>query len=246
MNTEKQLQDLAYNYWWSWNQEVWNLFSSINKTIWTETRNPVLVLKNTANLAEVLKNEDTKKLVNALHTKLQTYLNRRNIGATWYAKTFPNVKGPIAYFSAEYGIHEALPIYSGGLGVLSGDHVKSASDLGIPLVFVGLFYSNGYFTQRINEDGQQVDLYGKFSPENLSLTEVKDAKGEAIVFPLEMADRTIKIQAWKAQVGTSELYLLCSNHPDNTESDRLLTAKLYGGDREMRISQEIILGIRKN
>lgn len=243
INTEKQLQDMAYNYWWSWTQETWSLFSSINKEVWTETRNPVLVLKNTANLAEILKNEDIKKEINTLHTRLQTYLERREKGTTWFAKTYPTTKGPIAYFSAEYGIHEALPIYSGGLGVLSGDHVKSASDLGIPMVFVGLFYSNGYFTQRINEEGKQLDLYGKFDPANLSLTNVTNKDGSPLVFPLELADRTIKVQAFKATVGTSELYLLDSNHPDNSDSDRLLTAKLYGGDREMRISQEVILGI---
>lgn len=243
MNTEKQLHDLAYNYWWSWNQDVWNLYSMINKDVWSQTRNPVAVLKNTKDLKEQIQKTEIQKEVARLHANLETYLNRSKKKETWFAKKYPTTSGPIAYFSAEYGIHEALPIYSGGLGVLSGDHVKSASDLGIPLVFVGLFYSNGYFTQRINEEGKQLDLYGKFSPENLSLTEVVNPQGEKIVFPLELGDRTIKVQAFKAMVGTSELYLLCSNHPDNSESDRLLTAKLYGGDREMRISQEIILGI---
>jgi starch phosphorylase len=243
LSTEKKLQEMAYNYWWSWNQDVWNLFSVINKEIWSETRNPILVLKKTENLNEILKNEDIKNKINDLHETLTTYLNRKNIGDTWFAKTFPGIKGPIAYFSAEYGIHEALPIYSGGLGVLSGDHVKSASDLGIPMVFVGLFYSNGYFIQRINEEGKQVDLYGKFSPDNLSLTQVKTEDGKNLVFDLDIADKTIKIQAFKALVGTSELYLLDSNHPDNSDEDRLLTAKLYGGDREMRFSQETILGI---
>nr|BDT27635.1 alpha-glucan family phosphorylase [Bacteriovorax sp. HI3] len=240
MTTLSQLNDLAYNYWWSWNQDVWNLFSSINKEVWAETRNPVLVLKNTKDLEASLNNEDLKKKVGDLHSRLTAYLNRKD---TWFAKNFANVKGPIAYFSAEYGIHEALPIYSGGLGVLSGDHVKSASDLGIPMVFVGLFYSNGYFTQRINEEGKQLDLYGKFQPENLSLTPVTTKNGETLVFDLELAERTIKVQAHKAMVGSSELYLLDSNHPANSEADRLLTAKLYGGDREMRISQEVILGI---
>lgn len=243
LSTEKQLHEIAYNYWWSWNQDAWNLFSSINKEIWDETRNPVLVLKKTENLNEVLKNESIKSATAQIHTRLLKYLNRKNIGDTWFAKNYSSVKGTIAYFSAEYGIHEALPIYSGGLGVLSGDHVKSASDLGLPMIFVGLFYSNGYFIQRINEEGKQLDLYGKFSPENLSLTPVMAKDGKPLVLDQEIADRIVKIQAFKAQVGTSELYLLDSNHPDNTEEDRLLTAKLYGGDREMRFSQEIILGI---
>ncbi len=243
LSTESQLQELAYNYWWSWNQEVWDLFSAINKEVWADTRNPVVVLKKTSHLIEVIKDEEIKNKISEQHSRLTTYLNRKNIGDTWFAKKFPTLKGPIAYFSAEYGIHEALPIYSGGLGVLSGDHVKSASDLGIPMVFIGLFYSNGYFIQRINEEGKQIDLYGKFSPENLSLKPVTNKDGKTLVFDLDIADKTIKIQAFKALVGSSVLYLLDSNHPDNSDEDRLLTAKLYGGDREMRFSQEIILGI---
>lgn len=243
LNAKQQLEVMAYNYWWSWNQDVWNLFSSINNEVWGETRNPVLVLKRTENLDQLLENADLKKKISDLYTRLVTYLNRKNTGETWFAKTFPNVSGPVAYFSAEYGIHEALPIYSGGLGVLSGDHVKSASDLGIPMVFIGLFYSNGYFTQRINEEGKQLDLYGKFSPDNLSLTPVMAKDGGPLVFEVTLAERKISVQAHKAMVGQSELFLLDSNHPNNSESDRLLTAKLYGGDREMRISQEIILGI---
>lgn len=242
-STKELCTDLAMNYWWSWNQEVWSLFSKINKEVWSETRNPVLVLKNTKNLDETLMDFEIKNEAIRLHEKLSTYLERKNHKDTWYHQNFPEMRGPIAYFSAEYGIHEALPIYSGGLGVLSGDHVKSASDLGLPMVFVGLFYSNGYFTQRINEEGKQLDLYGKFNPDNLSLTQVSSKDGSPLVFELEIAERTLKIQAYKAMVGTSELYLLDSNHPENTEADRLLTAKLYGGDREMRISQEIILGI---
>jgi len=242
-STKELCTDLAMNYWWSWNQEVWALFSKINHEVWSETRNPVLVLKNTKNVEEVLEKSDIKMQVESLHKKLQTYIERGNNGDTWYKQNFKSFKGPIAYFSAEYGIHEALPIYSGGLGVLSGDHVKSASDLGLPMVFVGLFYSNGYFTQRINEEGKQLDLYGKFNPENLSLTPVTKKDGTELVFDLELAERVLKIKAHKAMVGTSELYLLDSNHPENSESDRMLTAKLYGGDREMRISQEIILGI---
>lgn len=242
-NAEKQLNEMAYNYWWSWSQDAWSLFSTINKEVWQETRNPVLVLKNTKNLTEVLEDTTLQTKISALYNSFTTYMERNKKGQTWFAKNFANPSGPIAYFSAEYGIHEALPIYSGGLGVLSGDHVKSASDLGVPMVFIGLFYSNGYFTQRINEVGKQEDHYGVFSPDNLSLTQVTGKDGTPLVFALELAGKIIKIQAFKAQVGTSDLYLLDSTHPDNTESERLITAKLYGGDREMRISQEVILGI---
>lgn len=243
LSTEQQLREIANNYWWSWNQDSWVLFSSINNIVWGESRNPVLVLKHTGNLLEIIQNEDIKNKIEILHHRMTTYLDRKNIGETWYAKNFPQVKGPIAYFSAEYGIHDALPIYSGGLGVLSGDHVKSASDLGIPMVFVGLFYSNGYFIQKITHDGKQIDLYGKFYPDNLSLTPVTNIDGSPLILELDVADRKIKVHAHKAVVGTSQLYLLDSNHPDNPESDRLITAKLYGGDREMRFAQEVILGI---
>lgn len=243
LTTENKLQELALNYWWSWNQDVWNIFSTINEKVWNESRNPVLVLKRTENLSQIINDKEISLKINQQHDRLSAYLKRKTECATWFAKTFSAVKGPIAYFSAEYGIHEALPIYSGGLGVLSGDHVKSASDLGIPMVFIGLFYSNGYFTQRINEEGKQLDYYDKFSPENLSLVQVTNSKGENLVFDLEIAGRIVKIQAFKAKVGLSELYLLDSNLSANTEQDRHLTAKLYGGDREMRISQEIILGI---
>ena len=239
----KKCNAISMNYWWSFNQDSWELFSAINPTVWEKERNPVMVMKQTPNLSEVVKNENIVKKIESVHSQFETYMNRQKNHATWFSKNYQNFNGSIAYFSAEYGIHEALPIYSGGLGVLSGDHVKSASDLGIPLIFVGLFYSNGYFTQRIDKEGKQLDLYGKFLPENLSLEAVNDKNGNRIIIDLEIAERVVKIQAYKAMVGTSELYLLDSSHPDNCLEDQHLTAKLYGGDREMRISQEIILGI---
>lgn len=241
--TEKKLNELAYNYWWSWNQDVWNLFQTINKDVWDANRNPVLVLKKTEDLAKRLSDSTIAKAIDDQHARLTAYLKRTEERQTWFSKNYSDTKGPIAYFSAEYGIHESLAIYSGGLGVLSGDHVKSASDLGVPMIFVGLFYSNGYFKQRINQEGKQVDLYEKFSPDNLSLTAVQTKEGKKLTLDLELGTRSIKVQAFKAQVGLSELYLLDSNLPENSENDRMLTAKLYGGDREMRISQEIILGI---
>lgn len=240
---KKQMTEISMNYWWSFNQDSWELFSMINPELWEKERNPVMVLNQTNNLETLLLKSEISQKLESVYSRFSAYMNRRQEQKTWYQKTFKEVNGSIAYFSAEYGIHEALPIYSGGLGVLSGDHVKSASDLGIPLVFIGLFYSNGYFTQRIDKAGKQLDLYGKFLPENLSLTEVNDDQGKRIVIPLEIAGRIVKIQAFKAMVGTSELYLLDSTHADNSLEDQHLTAKLYGGDREMRISQEVILGI---
>ena len=243
LSTNGQLHAIAYNYWWSWNQEVWELFSLINPMAWEESRNPVQVLKQTPNLSDIIQHEEIQNSINYFYNKMQEYLSRQVNGETWFNKNFSSAKGPIAYFSAEYGIHEALPIYSGGLGVLSGDHVKSASDLGIPMVFVGLFYSNGYFIQKINHDGKQIDEYGKFFPENLSLVPVLNKDGLPLTLDLEVAVRTIKVQAFEAMVGTSKLYLLDANCAENPEADRLITSKLYGGDREMRFAQEVILGI---
>lgn len=242
LDTLEKLNALSMNYWWSWNQKTWNIFSNLNTSIWEETRNPILVLKNTPLLESKL-TDTLRAEIDEEYFRLESYLARGEKQQTWFTENFKNFKGPIAYFSAEFGIHDSLPIYSGGLGVLSGDHVKSASDLGLPMIFVGLFYSNGYFIQKIDENGKQLDQYGQFDPNNMSLIPVTLSHGSRWETELQLADRTIKIWASEARVGTSRLFLLDSNHPENSEIDRLLTAKLYGGDREMRISQEIILGI---
>lgn len=242
INTLEKLSALSMNYWWSWNQKSWNIFSKLNSKVWTETRNPVLVLKQTAQLESLL-SKSLEEEIHSEYTRMENYLHRQEQGQTWFHQNFKNFRGPIAYFCAEYGIHDSLPIYSGGLGVLSGDHVKSASDLGLPMIFVGLFYTNGYFTQRIGKDGKQIDEYVLLDPNHLSLKPVLMPNGSPWKTELDLAGRTVTVGASVAQVGSSTLYLLDSNQSENSAEDRLLTAKLYGGDREMRISQEIILGI---
>lgn len=244
-NEIKDIIELAKNYWWSWNQESYELFSAFDEQTWKQTRTPLVTIK--AALDKIPKIGETLAADKNFVSKLTTL--KSELDAYMKAETHPKYKvpseinGQIAYFCAEYGIHESLPIYSGGLGVLAGDHVKSASDLALPLLFVGLFYKNGYFTQQINAEGQQEDHYQIFAPELLGLESAKDPSGKEVIIEVNLAGRKVKARVWKAQVGRSALYLLDSDVEGNTQADREITARLYGGDREMRISQEIILGI---
>ncbi|MCR9206279.1 MAG: alpha-glucan family phosphorylase, partial [Halobacteriovoraceae bacterium] len=237
--------ELAKNYWWSWNQESYEIFKAFSPEKWQETRTPYATLKDGVEnhpekVTALAKDKEFLSLLNTTTEKMKNYVSS---GKHPKYKTPESIKGSIAYFCAEYGIHESLPIYSGGLGVLAGDHVKSASDLGLPLLFVGLYYKNGYFTQEIDSEGQQQDIYNHYSPEELGLDEVQSSKGEKLMLNLDLGGREVKVQVWKAQIGRVPLYLLDSNVEGNSQEDKDLTARLYGGDREMRISQEIILGI---
>ncbi len=165
-------------------------------------------------------------------------------GETWFSKQYPELDDQqFAYFSAEFGLHECLPIYSGGLGILSGDHCKSASDLGIPLVGVGLLYNQGYFQQHINGEGWQEAIYARLDFSQLPLTRALDASGKEVIVSVEIASRVTHALVWKVQVGRMPVYLLDTDIPLNTEEDRRLSSQLYGGDRDMRISQEIVLGM---
>lgn len=248
LNLPKELEPLktlASNYWWSWNQECYDLFKAFSPEKWQETRTPFATLQDGVEhfpekVNELAKDERYLSLLNKTVSSLEEYLAS---GKHPKYNVPSGISGDIAYFCAEYGIHESLPIYSGGLGVLAGDHVKSASDLGLPMLFVGLYYKNGYFTQEINPEGQQVDVYHTYSPEELGLSEVTNASGKKLELNLSLAGRLMKVQVWKAMVGRVPLYLLDSNVEGNSQQDKDLTARLYGGDREMRISQEIILGI---
>ncbi len=238
----KNLEPLALNMRWSWHHPLTQLFCDINPEAWMESRNPVkTLLSSTAQLEKLAHNAEFIERVETEYKNLQDYLEKQD---TWYQRTYPNEQNKkIAYFCAEYGLHESLPIYSGGLGVLAGDHVKSASDLGVPMIFVGLFYANGYFVQQIAEDGKQNDVYLDFNPDHLPLSQVMDDNGKPLLVDVTLPGRSVSVQIWKAQVGRVHLYLLDSRLKQNTPEDQALTARLYGGDREMRLSQEIILGI---
>ncbi|MEI7835743.1 MAG: alpha-glucan family phosphorylase [Planctomycetota bacterium] len=239
------LLDVAYNVWWSWHGDALNLFRRLDHVGWDETyHNPVAMLGriDQSRLEEMAHDEGFKSHLRRVHKDLQDYLTQPG----WWTRTY----GPqqdnqplVAYFCAEFGITESLPIYSGGLGVLAGDHLKSASDLGIPLVAVGLLYQQGYFRQRLNADGWQLELFPRNDFANMPVALVRGADGGPLMATVEMCGRQVHIQTWKVNVGRISLYLMDTNVPGNTPEDRQITSQLYGGDQEMRIKQEIVLGI---
>ena len=239
-----RLSEIANNLWWSWNTEFLRLFKIIDMEVWEKCgKNPVKFLKQVeqSKLESIAKNADFLSEYDEVVENFDGYINSKN---TWFKKTYPEAENElIAYFSAEYGIDEILSIYSGGLGILSGDHVKSASDLGLPFVAVGLLYKNGYFHQKINASGVQEQEYKNLDLYNLPILPVKDENGENLVIDVRFPRKKIYLKVWKINVGRVTLYLLDSDIPQNTDDYRNVTLKLYGGDREMRIQQEIVLGM---
>jgi starch phosphorylase len=202
----------------------------------------MLQLSRQARLQEVAADEDFKREMLGVQAKLRAYMKQKDTWGKLRAKKSP-LSGPVAYFSAEFGFHESFPNYSGGLGILSGDHCKSASDLDVPFIAFSLLYRHGYFRQQINKDGWQdsVQLNQNFS--HLPLSEALDSDGKPLYVQVEVLQRTVSAKVWALQVGRIVLYLLDTDIPENVEEDRLITAQLYGGDLEMRIRQEIVLGV---
>ena len=239
-----KLSEIANNLWWSWNTEFLRLFKRIDVDIWyASDKNPVKFLKAVSQekLEEAAKNLDLLRDYDKIVENFENYMQSKN---TWFSKEYPNSKDDlIAYFSAEYGLDQILPIYSGGLGILSGDHLKSASDLGIPLIAVGLLYKKGYFRQKINAHGMQESEYYDLDMYNMPLQSVKDKDGEDLIINVKFPKRRIYLKAWEINIGRVKLYLLDSDIDKNSPEDRAITSTLYGGDQEMRIQQEIILGM---
>jgi len=239
----KSLRDLAFNFWWSWNADAFEAFRRLDPEVWEQVgHNPVRLLAEVSQERMNAASEDTGYVaaVERVARRLQEYM----AAETWFAQTHPDLKNtPIAYFAAEFGLNECLPIYSGGLGVLSGDHLKAASDLGLPLVGVGLAYREGYFRQYLNADGWQQEVYPEIDLYTLPLQVERRPDGQRIVVEVEFPGRIVQAHVWRVQAGRIPLYLLDTNLRDNRPSDRDITARLYGGDGDMRISQEIILGI---
>ncbi len=240
-----RLTEIANNLWWSWNTEVLKLFKEIDIDLWEKVdKNPVKFLKliSQEKLEQAAINQAILKQYDKIVNDFDGYMNSKN---TWFAKKYPNEKNDvIAYFSAEYGLDETVPIYSGGLGILSGDHLKSASDLGVPLVAVGLLYKNGYFHQKIDKFGNQQSIYKDIDLMHLPISPVKDEKGDELKVLLKLPGKNLYLKVWQINVGRVKLYLLDSDIPENTdEMYRNITLRLYGGDQEMRIQQEIVLGM---
>ncbi len=238
------LHKLAYNLWWCWHPDAIALFRRIDPDLFESLDNsPVRLLGATPQerLVELAKDEGFLAHLDRVVEDLDSYL----AGKTWFHEAYDGAadKVRIAYFSAEFGIHESIPVYSGGLGVLAGDHLKSASDLGVPLVGVSLMYREGYFRQYLNPDGWQQERYPENDFFTLPLILETDAGGKPILVSVPLPGREVKVKIWRIQVGRVPLYLLDCNIPENGPEDRNITAQLYGGDKENRIKQEIVLGI---
>lgn len=240
----EKLSEISNNLWWSWNTEFLRLFQKIDGDLWEGiNKNPVKFLKQVSQekLEEAAKDTSFLKEYDKVASNFEDYMNSKS---TWFSKTYPENKNDlIAYFSAEYGLDQTMPIYSGGLGILSGDHLKSASDLGIPLVAVGLLYKNGYFNQKINGYGEQETEYDNIDLYDLPINPVKNEKGEDLIIYVKFPKRRLYLKVWQVNVGRIKLYLLDSDIDKNNEEDRDVTLRLYGGDQEMRIRQEIVLGM---
>ncbi|MCC6962187.1 MAG: alpha-glucan family phosphorylase [candidate division Zixibacteria bacterium] len=239
----KPLRDIAYNLYWCWNHEAIQLLRRIDYKLWEESgHNPVRLLSMIPQpkLEKLERDAAFRAHLESVAREFSVYMN----GDTWFGEQhFRADKPEIAYFSAEYGLTESLPIYSGGLGVLAGDHLKSASDLGLPLVGVGLLYQRGYFQQYLNADGWQGEYYPELDFSMLPLTEVTDKNGDPLFVTLDIVGRKVSIKVWRIQVGRVPLLLLDTNLAQNAIEDRDITSELYGGDTEMRIKQEMVLGI---
>ena len=239
------LLEITKNFWWCWNQKAVNLLRTIDIDNYDEKdHNPIRILGESSQECFYNMLHDDAAMMNLaeVYDEFKTYMNQE----TWYASLDDSQKTEnekIAYFSFEYGLHESLPNYSGGLGILSGDHLKSASDLGLPFIAVGLLYRKGYFRQYLNADGwqQEYDIENDFF--NLALEKVLDSNGETMKVDVDLPGRKVYAQIWKANVGRIQLYYLDANIEENSVEDRDITAQLYGGNLETRIQQEILLGI---
>ncbi|MBZ5583847.1 MAG: alpha-glucan family phosphorylase, partial [Acidobacteriia bacterium] len=238
------LRGLAYNLRWAWDHDAIELFRRLDSDLWETTgHNPVRMLGeiDQGQLEAVSRDDAFLAQLERTAKQLDSYLQAES---TWFRRAYAPVDGlQVAYFSAEFGLTECMSIFAGGLGVLAGDHLKSASDLGIPLVGVGLLYQEGYFSQYLNAAGWQQESYEDNDFQNLPLTLETRPGGEPLTVTVRYDSRPVQAQIWRADVGRVPLYLLDANLPANRPEDRVITDQLYGGDLEMRLKQEILLGI---
>lgn len=239
------LLELAHNLWWVWHPDAVELFRRLDRKLWEDVyHNPVKMLGviEQSKLAAAALDQGYLAHMKRVYDAFK--LHREEHG--WYRDRHGNTdksKMLVAYFSAEFGLHESLPIYSGGLGVLAGDHLKSASEIGLPLVGVGLLYRNGYFQQYLSVDGWQQEAYPEMDFYNLPIEPVAYSDGSPVHVRVDLPDNAVFCKVWKVNVGRIPLYLLDTNLPENSPADREITSRLYGGGTEMRIKQEIVLGI---
>jgi glycogen phosphorylase len=237
----ERLRDLAYDLWWSWSPAATRLFAWIDPDHWRRYHNPVQLLINVEpqHWMRLLSDPEFVRAYEAVIKALDDYRSRPR----WFAEHASKLTGPVAYFSMEFGIHESLGVYSGGLGVLSGDHCKAASDLGVPLVGLGLLYRSGYFRQTVDADGYQQHIYPNYDFARLPIQPVQAPGGGVLTVPIDLPGRIVQAAVWKAQVGLVPVLMLDTDIPLNDPADRPITGVLYVRGREMRLSQEIVLGI---
>jgi glycogen phosphorylase len=240
-----RLYELAYNLWWSWHPEALALYRELDPDLWEDAgHNPVRFLSEVQpqRLEQMVNTTTYLEQYDNVLSDFDHYMHPRT--ETWFSHNYPElVNQTIAYFSAEFGLHESLPIYSGGLGILSGDHCKEASDMGLPFIGVGFLYPQGYFRQSVTRDGVQEAFYDKLHFSEAPAIPACDPDSNEIMINVELPGRRIHAKVWKLQVGRITLYLMDTDVAPNAPHDRELSARLYGGDREMRIAQEIVLGI---
>jgi starch phosphorylase len=239
----RRLPELANDLWWTWNTEAREVFRQLDYPLWRQTaHNPVLMLRNvTQELVNLLATDE--RFLRNYDAAIHALDNARSAHDTWWQHRFEGLTGPIAYFSAEFALHQSLPIYAGGLGVLAGDHCKEASDLGIPLIGVGFMYPQGYFHQKVSAEGWQQESYERLSWADAPIEPAITADGSPCIVPVPLGNRSVLVQVWRVRLGRVKLYLLDTGLEENAPWDRELSARLYGGDRETRIQQEIILGV---
>jgi starch phosphorylase len=235
------LAELGLDLRWSWSHATDPLWERVDPELWNLTRNPWLILQSVSSVH--LKTLAQEPAFREQVSKHLTEHRKALKGANWYAETYAASPMTVAYFSMEFGLSEALPIYSGGLGILAGDHLKTASDLGVPIVGIGLLYQQGYFRQVIDAGGAQTEFYPYNDPSQLPILPVRNSEGDWLRMALDFPGRKVRLRVWEAKVGRVRLYLLDSNDPANSPADQCITAELYGGGPELRLQQEIVLGI---
>ncbi len=239
-----RLDELANNLWWSWHPQARDLFRALDYTLWRLSgHNPVKQLRdiNPEKLKAAASDPSFLSLYDSVMADFDSNMSTRD---TWFENNYPGLlPAPIGYFSMEFAIHNSLPIYAGGLGILAGDICKEASDLGLPLVGVGFMYPQGYFIQRISPEGWQEEIYKHLDFSEAPINPVMSAEGRKTLVKIQLNDRSVHIGAWKVRVGRVDIYLLDTNFEENAAQDRQLSARLYIADRELRIQQEIVLGI---
>ena len=245
-STLQPLERLSWNYWWSWAPDGPEVFCDLAPELWKSCeQNPRAVLQQVsdARLAQIVADPAYLSRVNRLAARFAAYMSDNRVSHRLQLRSSITPESPVAYFCAEYGIHNSLPLYSGGLGILAGDHLKSASDLNLPLVAIGLLYRFGFFRQRLSEVGWQEESYRETQATEVALTQVMDSSGRPAQIEVAMRGRIVQARVWRANIGRVPLYLLDTNVPENEEADRFVTGHLYGGDRETRMVQEMMLGI---